>query len=143
MNIHPCLQLFCFLLLAGMLAAAPVRAQGFSGAGDDLSIDSEDSIPAAQSHTVTSPQTCFDQLDPAEALEIQKRSLKPYQECLMKLSEKLQRQKTIDLEAAEAEDDVPEAETPRNYVRVQAPESIDKKKRKRADDGAAVAEETE
>lgn len=101
-------------------------------AAEDMDDEIQDSFPASQSHVVTSVQTCYDQLDPAEALEIQKKSLKPYEECLNKISEKIQKQKTATArkiaedEADAAEDAKPE--TPRNYVRVMNKAPAGKKK---------------
>lgn len=115
-------------------------ALAMEGVDDEI----QDSFPAAQSHTVTSVQTCYDQLDPAEALEIQKKSLKPYEECLNKVSEKIQKQKTLKARAAaedeaEAAEEV-KAETPRNYIRVmKAPAG---KKKMADDDSSKDSEDT-
>jgi hypothetical protein len=74
--------------------------------------------PKAQSFVVTSLSKCLDQLDPADAAEIRKSFVKPYQECQARLAEKLAQEKQK--KAGDAEDAaVPE--TPRNYVRVQRP----------------------
>ena len=71
------------------------------------------------SMTVTSIQTCYDQLDPADVAEIKRDYLKPYAECQMRLEAKLQGKREMKAgEAAAAQT----PESPRNYMRVQQPE---------------------
>lgn len=98
-----------------------IQADDSSNSAAEPNIESPQSttIEPAQSATVTSTQSCYDQLEPAEALQIQRTSLKPYQECLELLSSKMEKEKTIAVDKATAEAVVPEAENPRNYVRVQ------------------------
>ncbi|MEZ0226552.1 MAG: hypothetical protein ACAH83_18490 [Alphaproteobacteria bacterium] len=72
-----------------------------------------------QSMTVTSIQTCYDQLDPADVAEIKREYTKPYAECQMRLEAKLQGKREMKAgEAAAAQT----PESPRNYMRVQQPE---------------------
>ena len=88
----------------------------------------EDEGPAygMQSHSVTSAEECLKQLDPDEALDVRKNAAMPWQECQRRLQEKLkqEREKKQSEEAeAEREPTPPPAETPRNYIRVQKPET--------------------
>lgn len=88
----------------------------------------EDEGPAygMQSHSVTSAEECLKQLDPDEAMDIRKNALMPWQECQRRLQEKLKQEKEKkQSEKAEAEKEPtpPAAETPRNYIRVQKPET--------------------
>lgn len=99
--------IFSFVLFAA--ASSPAFAQL-----DDVAADAED-MPAAHSHVVTSVQKCLDQLPPAEAAEVRKNYLKPYQECMARLSYK---KKDEAEKAAKAAADAPVAPAPRNYVRV-------------------------
>jgi hypothetical protein len=71
------------------------------------------------SMTVTSIQTCYDQLDPADAAEIRRDYLKPYAECQARLEAKLQGKREMKAGEAAA---AATPESPRNYIRVQRPE---------------------
>lgn len=72
------------------------------------------------SMTVTSIQTCYDQLDPADAAEVRRDYLKPYAECQARLEAKLQGKREMKAGEAAA---AATPESPRNYIRVQRPES--------------------
>ena len=90
--------------------AAPAEAAKAAPADDGMQ---------QHSMTVTSIQTCYDQLDPADVAEIKRDFLKPYAECQVRLDAKLQGKRELKAgEAAAAQ--VPEG--PRNYIRVQQPE---------------------
>jgi len=96
-----------------------------AGAAPDDSADNGDSsdnddesnkIMPAQSAVVTSVDACLKQLDPDEAAEVRRNYQRPYQECQSRLAEKLSKKKTAKAGAAQKG---PEAESPRNFVRVQ------------------------
>lgn len=79
----------------------------------------ETEMPVQQSMTVTSIQSCYDQLDPADVAEIKSAYLKPYAECHARLEAKLQGKREMkagEVQAAQT------PESPRNYIRVQRPE---------------------
>lgn len=66
---------------------------------------------------VTSVKTCLDELPPADAAEIRSNYLKPYQEC----QRRTQALSVKRLKAGDEEDkpESKEAESPRNFIRVQ------------------------
>lgn len=123
------LTLLVLLLLAASPALAQTGQQDMPAqmgeealqalSSEDSAAADEGDLPPAQSHTVTSTQGCYDQLEPDEALNIQRNSLKPYQECLELLAQKLEKKKTLEVQKQAEGNAVPEAETPRNYIRVQ------------------------
>lgn len=76
--------------------------------------------PQVQSHRVTSVESCINQLPPAMAAEV-RQSLKPYEDCQKRLGQVLEKKAEQEEKLETAKNAVPEAETPRNYVRVQSP----------------------
>lgn len=67
--------------------------------------------------SVTPVTGCLDQLPPEEAAEVRARYLKPYQECHRRLQiNALKKAKAGDVKAEEGDK---QAESPRNFVRVQ------------------------
>jgi hypothetical protein len=93
-----------------------VSKQTNSGqAGEPATPSSEGSgIDGGHSVIVTDVEKCYSQLDPVTAATIRDTYVKPYEECQRRLSEKTLQQKYPRPETP------PEAETPRNYVRVQS-----------------------
>ncbi len=77
-------------------------------------------VQQVQSHRVTSVEGCINQLPPAMAAEV-RQSLKPYEDCQKRLSQVLEKKAEQQEKQEAVKNAVPEAETPRNYVRVQAP----------------------
>lgn len=100
-------------------AMAPAQTQAPAAAPEAAKAAPADDGMQQHSMTVTSIQTCYDQLDPADVAEIKRDFLKPYAECQVRLDAKLQGKRELKAgEAAAAQ--VPEG--PRNYIRVQQPE---------------------
>jgi hypothetical protein len=89
--------------------AKPAPAPAASADGSD---------PALQSHTmtVTTLQTCYDQLDPAEVAEVKRNYLHPYAECQSRLDAKTEGKK--ELKQGEIQKSLT-PDSPRNYIRVQ------------------------
>lgn len=85
--------------------------------------------PAPQTRVVTSLQKCLDQLEPEEQAIVRANYNKPYQTCNSMLAAKAGKKKKAAKKAAEE----PEAESARNFVRVQDERTA----------GAAAAEEDE
>lgn len=83
-------------------------------------------ITQVQSHRVTSVDDCISQLPPALAADV-RQSLKPYEDCQRSLKKVLEKKATEKESVASEARQVPEAETPRNYVRVQTPAEAGKK----------------
>lgn len=136
-----------------LLSATPMAAEDFhedeasfeslavdiAPAPDDLSAEatmevtpSEESIPSGR-HVVTSLQKCLDSLDPADASEIRRNFVKPYEECL--------RRKSIADKKAASQDGIPDGKapdgkplTPQNYIRIAKPPVV------KAADGAKETE---
>lgn len=79
----------------------------------------DEDFPPARNAVVTSLKKCLEKLDPEDVIDIRKNYMKPYQECQHRLQMKLQRKKT----ASALKEAPPQAETPRNYVRVQPVEN--------------------
>ncbi len=77
-------------------------------------------VPQVQSHRVTSVESCISQLPPAMAAEV-RQSLKPYEDCQKRLGQVLEKKAEQEEKLETAKNAAPEAETPRNYVRVQNP----------------------
>jgi len=78
-------------------------------------------IYPAQSSVVTSLQSCLDQLDPSEAVEIKRNYSDSYAVCQERLAEK----KTKTKQSKAAKSAPPPAETPRNFVRVKPAADMD------------------
>jgi hypothetical protein len=67
-------------------------------------------------HRITSLQKCIDQLPPEEAAEVRLNPIRPYQECMSRLSSLAADRKKKKADDAKAE---PIAENARNYSRIQ------------------------
>jgi hypothetical protein len=107
-------------------AAADAKAATAAAAADAAAVaaaarEAGAAAPAAASNSivVTSLSTCLDKLDPADANEVRTRYVKPYAECQYRLREKLERK----AEAKKTAQEAPVAASPRNYLRVQAPDA--------------------
>ncbi len=114
-------------------AAAPQQPQSQAAAPDGMNVGSwsasgqKSATPAGDSnaigehsYVVTSIQSCYDQLDPADVADIKKNFLKPYAECQARVEAKANAKKEFKAgETAKAAT----PESPRNYIRVQAPDA--------------------
>ncbi|MDE1151391.1 MAG: hypothetical protein PW788_02545 [Micavibrio sp.] len=114
---------------SGSASDAPDATSDDANAAPDDGADGTDNadnspvILPAQSSVVTSIDTCLNQLDPADAAEIRNSYIKPYQECQSRLAAKLAKKKTAKVTTQK---NGLEAESPRNFVRVQTPKTAPK-----------------
>ena len=100
-------------------AAAATPAGTAAAPAPGTAQDAADDSMQSHSMTVTSLKTCYDQLGPAEAAEAKKNFLKPYAECQSRLEAREESKKEL------KQGDIQKSltpESPRNYIRVQAPE---------------------
>jgi hypothetical protein len=80
----------------------------------------EEKYEGGHTVVVTSIQTCYDQLDPADVSDIKMNYPKPYAECQARLEAKHAGKR--EWKAGEAAS-AATPETPRNYIRVQQPDT--------------------
>jgi hypothetical protein len=121
---------------AGQKAPVEGQWQGQAPAPtEDQPAASDELAPAPQTRVVTSLQKCLDQLEPEEAAIVKSSYNKPYQTCHAMLAAKA----TKKTKAKKKLQEEPEAETARNYVRVQDGRTAGAKQEEVSDDEEDVA----
>ncbi len=146
---------FIFIALGGLISCccgasvAQAQANYYNAGEADTPAATEEAPPPLQTFTVTSISKCYAALSRADALDIQRNFIKPYQECQRRLAlqlKKKQQQQSKDGAAKDKPAETP-ASAPQGFYRVQksaSPPSADADEKKPAvkDDPAPPAEKS-